>query len=74
MKQTILVAGATGNLGGRIVQALLKSGAQVRVLTRQQIEGAKKQQLIDLGVEVFAVDMTNLQELKPRVLTLYIFK
>jgi nucleoside-diphosphate-sugar epimerase len=32
MNQKILVAGATGNLGERIVKALIKRGAEVRVL------------------------------------------
>ena len=32
--RTILVAGATGNLGGRIARALLERGASVRALVR----------------------------------------
>ncbi|MBZ5672294.1 MAG: NmrA family NAD(P)-binding protein, partial [Acidobacteriia bacterium] len=31
---TIVVAGATGNLGGRIARALLERGASVRALVR----------------------------------------
>ena len=31
MKKIILVAGATGNLGGKIVDALLKNGEEVQL-------------------------------------------
>lgn len=33
-QKIIIVAGGTGNLGGRIVKALLNRGAEVRVLVR----------------------------------------
>lgn len=34
MKKKVLVARATGNLGGRIVNGLLVNGAHIRVLIR----------------------------------------
>jgi uncharacterized protein YbjT (DUF2867 family) len=62
MKDVVLVAGATGNLGGRIVEALLQRGAQVRALVRQGTEVAKLDGLIGKGVQVYVVDMMNLEE------------
>lgn len=64
MKQTILVAGGTGNLGGRIVKALIKRGAEVRVLSRNEIDPVKIKKLTELGAEVIAVDMSDVEELK----------
>ncbi|MEH2320381.1 NmrA family NAD(P)-binding protein [Nostoc sp.] len=64
MKQTILVAGGTGNLGGRIVKALIKRGAEVRVLSRNEIDSVKIKKLTELGAEVIAVDMSDVEELK----------
>ncbi len=64
MKQTILVAGGTGNLGGRIVKALIKRGASVRVLSRNNIERVKIKKLTELGAEIIAIDMSDVEELK----------
>jgi uncharacterized protein YbjT (DUF2867 family) len=55
----IVVAGATGNLGGRIVKALLARGAVVRALVRPGSAPAGVKALTDLGVEVIAVDPTS---------------
>lgn len=63
MKTTIVVAGATGNLGGRIAKALLKKGAAVRAVVRHQTDQAKVDQLEQSGVEVVRVDMSNIDEL-----------
>jgi uncharacterized protein YbjT (DUF2867 family) len=62
MKEVVLLAGATGNLGGRIVEALLQRGAQVRALVRQGTEVTKLDVLIGKGVQVYVVDMMNLEE------------
>lgn len=35
-KKIIVVAGASGNLGNRIVKYLIESGAQVRVIVRPE--------------------------------------
>lgn len=64
MKQTILVAGGTGNLGGRIIRDLIKRGAQVRAIVRQETEPEKTDKLKQLGAEVIAVDMSSAEELK----------
>lgn len=62
MKQIILVAGGTGDLGGRIVKALIKRGAEVRAVVRNGSEPEKIEKLIELGAQVVAVDMSDIQE------------
>lgn len=64
MPQKILVAGATGNLGERIVKALIKRGAEVRILNRKETDPAKTKKLTELGAEVIAVNMSDVEELK----------
>lgn len=64
MPQKILVAGATGDLGKRIVKALIRRGAEVRILKRKETDSAKIKQLTDLGAEAIAVDLSNADELK----------
>ncbi|MDN3584595.1 NmrA family NAD(P)-binding protein [Mucilaginibacter flavus] len=63
MNSTILVAGATGNLGQKICRELLKRNAQVRAIVRS---GSNKEIIEALekdGVDVFEVDWSNQQEL-----------
>jgi nucleoside-diphosphate-sugar epimerase len=62
MKKTIVVAGATGNLGERIVQSLLKKGAEVRVIVRENSDSAKVSKLEKLGAKVFKINMLNIDE------------
>ena len=64
MKKIITVAGGTGNLGGRIVRDLIKRGATVRAIVRQETEAEKIDKLKQLGAEVIEVDMSNHEELK----------
>lgn len=64
MKTTILVAGATGDLGGRIIKALINKGAGVRALVRQSSDTAKVEALTSLGAKVVQVDLNNADELK----------
>lgn len=64
MKKTILVAGGTGDLGGRIVKSLLEKGADVRVLVRNGANVEKTEKLKQLGATVFQVDMHNLADLE----------
>ena len=45
MKKTILVAGATGNLGLRIVKALVKEDVEVRALVRSDGDAEKMKTL-----------------------------
>jgi nucleoside-diphosphate-sugar epimerase len=64
MKKTILIAGATGNLGMRIIQALQGTGAEIRAVVRKSSNATTVQQLEQLGVHVFKVDMKNVAEVK----------
>jgi len=63
MKDVILVAGGTGNLGGRIINELLKKGAKVRAIVRTDSAADKKEKLEKSGAEVIEVDMDDLSEL-----------
>lgn len=62
-KQIIVVAGGTGNLGGRIIKALLDKGAEVRVLVRSTSDQGKISHLEQIGAKVIPVDMTSEQEI-----------
>jgi hypothetical protein len=64
MNQTILVAGGTGNLGGRIIKALIKRGVEVRAIVRNGSEPEKIAKLTELGAKVITVDMSNVEQLK----------
>jgi nucleoside-diphosphate-sugar epimerase len=59
MSSLILVAGATGELGGRLVRALRQRGATVRALVRPTTDPAKTHTLTQLGVEVQPVDFAD---------------
>ncbi len=63
MKKTILVAGATGNLGERIVKALINKGAEVRVIVRLNCDNEKKLRLEKTGATIYEVDMKNKEEM-----------
>lgn len=63
MQGVILAAGATGDLGLRIVKALIKKGANVRVVTRSITDIKKRDSLNDLGVEIYTVTSWNMEEL-----------
>jgi nucleoside-diphosphate-sugar epimerase len=56
---TIVVAGATGNLGRRIVRALIERGASVRALVRRGTARAKLERLQQLGVTIANVDLSS---------------
>jgi hypothetical protein len=62
MNKIVLVAGATGNLGKRIIKALLDRGAEVRAVVRTSTDTEKITKLEKLGVKVFKVDMLNTEE------------
>jgi nucleoside-diphosphate-sugar epimerase len=62
---TIVVAGATGNLGGRIVRALLKQGASVRALVRHSTPQDKIERLQELGIKIASVDLSSASEVIP---------
>ncbi|TDN44860.1 uncharacterized protein YbjT (DUF2867 family) [Curtobacterium flaccumfaciens] len=56
MTTTVLVAGATGDLGGRIVRALRQHDTSVRVLTRTAGSPAAERLAAEDGVEVVRAD------------------
>jgi hypothetical protein len=63
MNKIILVAGATGNLGNKIVNALLEKGAEIRAIVRRETNPEKIAQLEQKGVKIFVVDMNNKSEI-----------
>ena len=56
----IVLAGATGNLGGRIARALLQRGAGVIALVRDGSAPSKIEELRTLGATIAEVDFSNL--------------
>ena len=62
MKKSIAVAGATGDLGERIVRALVDQGADVRVLVRASSNGAKMGEFEKLGVHVVKLTAWTVDE------------
>ncbi|HUQ65439.1 MAG TPA: NmrA family NAD(P)-binding protein [Flavitalea sp.] len=63
MVNIILVVGATGDLGGRIVIALLKREAEVRAIVRSSTNNEKVIHLEALGVKVYKVSNWTVKEL-----------
>ena len=63
MKNTVVVAGATGNLGYRICKELIKTNANVRVIVRTGSNTEKVDSLREMGVEIVEVAMFNKAEL-----------
>jgi hypothetical protein len=63
MKKIIAVVGATGNLGGKIVNALLAKGVEVRAIVRLETDAVKIKQLQEKGVQVFQVNTTHKSEI-----------
>lgn len=61
---TVLLAGASGDLGGRILRNLVDLGATVRVLTRQETGTARIAQLRAQGVEVIQTDYDDPDSLR----------
>jgi uncharacterized protein YbjT (DUF2867 family) len=58
MKTIIVVAGATGNLGGRIIRELLKRNVTVRALVRPGTDAVRLENLRAPNVEVIQVDLS----------------
>jgi hypothetical protein len=63
MRKIIVVAGATGNLGGKIVKALLDQDVEVRAIVRLETDIVKIKDLEQKGVKVFQVDTSNQSEI-----------
>lgn len=59
MAPTIAVAGATGNLGMRLVRALRERGAEVVALVRTATDGTKVAELERLGGKAVEVDLAT---------------
>jgi uncharacterized protein YbjT (DUF2867 family) len=55
-KTTIVLAGATGDLGERILNSLLQQGAHVKALVRQESLPEKVNELQNAGAEISVVD------------------
>ncbi|WP_316806830.1 NmrA family NAD(P)-binding protein [Pedobacter agri] len=64
MKKIILVAGASGNLGGRICRELIKRGGRVRAAVRHSADPEKSHALIKMGLELIEVDYNNASEIE----------
>ena len=64
-KMTILVAGATGGVGKRVVQKLLDRGDRVRALVRD-LDRAKE--ILPEQVELYEADITIAETLKPEMM------
>ncbi len=63
MQQSVLVAGGSGNLGERIIKALLERGAEVRAVVRHGSDPEKLKKLETAGVQIFMADMLNTAEI-----------
>lgn len=63
MKKTILVAGATGNLGNRICRELIKRDAAVSAIVRTATDPEKIVALKEIGVKVILADLSNIDEI-----------
>ncbi len=59
---TIIVTGATGNLGGRIVNSILKQGAGVRAFVRTGTGRDKSEALRRSGASVVEVDFHQFEQ------------
>lgn len=60
----VVVAGATGNLGSRIVRALVERGAHVRALVRPTVAEGKREALRRLGATVITLDWGDASQLE----------
>jgi nucleoside-diphosphate-sugar epimerase len=63
MKKIIVVAGATGNLGGKIIRELVINDAEVHAIVRLETEPEKINQLVEIGAKVFPVDTSCASEI-----------
>ena len=63
MKKTIVVVGATGNLGEKIINALLVKGAEVKAIVRLETDLKKINELEKKGVKLCQVDFGNKSEI-----------
>lgn len=64
MANIILVAGATGNLGLRIIKHLSAQSVEIRAVVRENSDPEKIKALEHLGVKIYTVDQWNIEGLK----------
>ncbi len=64
-RAAIVVAGATGDLGGRVVKALIERGANVTALVRPAAARDKLERLQGLGATIARVDLSRDFEVAP---------
>ena len=57
----VIIAGGTGNLGLRIISALISRGAEVRALVRATSDEEKVKKIKQAGAEVVEVDMQDIK-------------
>ncbi len=60
----ILLAGASGNLGGRIARALVRRGARVRAWVRPGIPEIKRNELAGLGISLVEASLSQRSSLQ----------
>ncbi len=58
-----ILAGATGNLGGRIARAILQRGANVRAVVRHNSDPEKVERLRKRGAAIAEVDFNSVSEM-----------
>jgi len=63
MKNFILVAGATGDLGGRIIKSLIGKNAEVHALVRSGTDKEKIAAIAALGATITEADLTDQEQL-----------
>ncbi|MBI3233996.1 MAG: NmrA family NAD(P)-binding protein [Bacteroidetes bacterium] len=73
MRKIIVIAGATGNLGGKIVKALLSKDVEVRAIVRLETDVKKIKDLEQKGVKVFQVDTSNISEISKHCIGAHCF-
>jgi nucleoside-diphosphate-sugar epimerase len=73
MKKIIAIAGATGNLGSKIVNALLAKEVEVRAIVRLETDIKKIKELEQKGVKVFQVDTNIKSEISQHLIGAHCF-
>ncbi|RYD80582.1 MAG: NAD-dependent epimerase/dehydratase family protein, partial [Sphingobacteriales bacterium] len=63
MREVIAVAGGTGILGSKIVNALIEKGVEVRVIARLETDARKIKALEKSGAKVFVTDYADSKQL-----------
>ncbi|MGY3054000.1 nucleoside-diphosphate-sugar epimerase [Pedobacter sp. UYEF25] len=63
MGKSILVAGATGNLGNRICRELVRREALVSAMVRPSTDPEKIEVLVKMGVNILEVDLNSVEDI-----------